>query len=261
MKIKNFTDIVKFTNREDMIDYIKNTSPENRSREVMPNFCDYSWEDTLKMLKEGWGEGIKEIDIKADVISQIIDNQEIVYNRDVMGEYLDIGSYLEGIPECWFYSDIQIAKKEGLKITVNLSAHCNIKQEQIKNKGAVVMALIDRFYDKYFLDIDLINPSINCMGKNIISIFNISTLNGYDRDMLAFIICNPAYLRRVNFAIIERICKKSNCNGYGSPRDIEGLEGIYIPIINNSEDYLTLEQSANKVSMILNNLKEGGEKK
>lgn len=259
MRLKDFTDIVKFTNREDMLEYIKDTPLKNRSREAMPNFCDYSWEDTLKMLKEGWGEGIKEIDIKADVISQTIDNQEVVYNRDVTGEYLDIGSYLEGIPECFFYSDTQNTKKEGLKITVNLSAHYKIEQEQIKNKGAVVMALIDRLYDKYFLDIDLINASTNCMGKDIISIFNISTQNGYDRDMLAFMICNPAYLRRVNFAITERICRTSRCGGYGGSRDIEGLEGIYIPIINNSEDYLTLEQSANKVSMILNNLKEGGD--
>lgn len=252
---------VVFTNPQELLNYIKDTPETNNSHREMAGFCNYSFADALKMLKSGWPEGIKEVDIKAHEILTLTQADQSIYQYAVTGDFLDIGAYLSGQPECFLYESKESIKKEVVKITCNISASCEISQDTIKNKGAAMLALIDKLYQTHFVELDLIIKSHDCMGYDITFKYQVNLKEGYDKDMIAFIICNPAYLRRIYFAICEKITGKNNCRGYGAPRDIEGMEGIYIPALKSGQqwnDYATLEQSANTVSRLLQICKKEG---
>src|SRR3989337_2262292 len=121
---------VVFDNVQNMIDYIKDTPEGNNSRKTRPEFVKHSWDETLEMLQTGWGEGIKEVDIKASqTIDTLKQDDKITYNFDVTGEFIDIGLYVTGTPECFLQSESIQTDKPVKKIVVNLTASYKVDQE------------------------------------------------------------------------------------------------------------------------------------
>lgn len=73
-------------------------------------------------------------------------NDDTVGNRidfDKQGDYLDIGKYLEGEPDCFGNMHGGKFERKFASIVVNIAARCDVKQEEIAAKSAGVLRLID----------------------------------------------------------------------------------------------------------------------
>ncbi len=234
---KNKQVSLAFNSRQEILEYIADIPVNNYSHSyIKPASCKFSWNDSINFLREGWSEGIKEVDIKVKEIEGMIDTNTIQYDYDVTGDYIDIGSYLQGVPECFLTSSNSEKQKAGIKIGVNLGFHFGITQESIYNFGAAILSLIDKLYQSHYIDLTFYIGSKNCMKHNIDIAYHVSTEQGYDRDYIAFILCNPAFLRRIAFAILEKVTGNDNCDGYGQAMTLDNIKSndIWIPKLDNN---------------------------
>lgn len=251
---KNKEVIVTFESVNDILEYIKDTPEGNNSRREREDFVSHSWDQMLTMLKTGWSEGIKEVDIKShEILNSLKQDTLTVYNYDVHGEFLDIGTYLTGNPECFLQAEPMATDKPIKKITVNLTASHQVNQQTLINRGAGIMGMIDTFYNQYFIDLTFVIKTRNCQGYDITMLFNANLKQGYDRDMIAFISCSPAMLRRVYFAVCEKITGLDHCGGYGNCQDVT-TDGIYFPYLTSDAGYETIKESANTIQRYINQL-------
>lgn len=245
---------VTFNNVNDILEYIKETPEGNNSRRERGDFCPFTWEEMLTMLKTGWPSGIKEIDIKSHaIIDSLMDDTKTDYKYDVTGDFIDIGTFTTGAPECFLQSEPTATDKPVKKIVVNLGAASRVGQHTIINKGAAIMAMIDTYYNQYFIDLSFVIKTTNCQGYDITMIFNANLSQGYDRDMIAFIACNPTLLRRVYFAVCEKITGLSSCGGYGHCQDIT-IDGLYFPFMSYDDGYRDLKESTFTIQRYINQL-------
>lgn len=73
-------------------------------------------------------------------------NDDTVGNRidfDKQGDYLDIGKYLEGEPDCFGNMHGGKFERKFASIVVNIAARCDVSQSEIGAKSAGVLRLID----------------------------------------------------------------------------------------------------------------------
>lgn len=73
-------------------------------------------------------------------------NDDTVGNRidfDKQGDYLDIGKYLEGEPDCFGNMHGGKFERKFASVVVNIAAQCNVQREEIAAKSAGVLRLID----------------------------------------------------------------------------------------------------------------------
>lgn len=73
-------------------------------------------------------------------------NDDTVGNRidfDKQGDYLDIGKYLEGEPDCFGQMHGGKFERKFASIVVNIAARCDVKKNEIGAKSAGVLRLID----------------------------------------------------------------------------------------------------------------------
>ncbi|MBZ0158413.1 MAG: hypothetical protein K8I29_19620 [Alphaproteobacteria bacterium] len=247
--------IITFDSTEDIFRYIQDVPETNFSKRypVNKDWCAMTFAEAEKCLISGWPEGSEVIALIADVLESKMEIEAgISYNYDVTGECIDVGAYLEGVPECWLAAVPEERQKPSLEIIVNCSISSGVKESKIINRGAVITALIDALHRHYALKVNFVE---RCNGEhengfnreNLRIELPVDTRNGYSRDMIAFLTACPAYLRRILFAVTEKVFKKDHCHGYGTPTTYKKEGAIVFTCMNsvemeaNGEDYYSPE--------------------
>ena len=247
-----------FESVSEVMDYIQDTPAENDSRNNRrsKDSCPFSWEDTIRFFREGWPEGVRDIAFNADRINDRIDEATghgIEY--DVTGDYIDVGSYLEGVPECFGKMVTADGPKEEIEIVVSAVCHSGIHERSIRNRGAAIAALVDQLRRTHFVKLSFVIKTVQIEEHNITTVFNVNMENDYSRDMVAFFAANACYLRRIWFAVAEKVLRKSSCGFYGSVGNVTVSKGkICFPSIDSNEEWNTLEKASKKVQEFLNNI-------
>lgn len=249
---------MSFDSVSEVLEYIQDTPAENVSRNPNRslNSCPYPWETTLRLFREGWAEGVRDVAFNADKINARIDEAAGVgIEYDVTGDYIDVGSYLEGVPECFGKMVTAEGPKEEIEIVVSAVCHSGIHERSIRNRGAAIAALVDQLRRTHFVKLSFIIKSVGIKRHDITTVFNVNMENEYSRDLVAFMAANACYLRRIWFAIAEKVLQKSSCGVYGSVGNITVDEGkIYFPSLASNQEWDTLEKATNKVQEFLDNL-------
>jgi len=248
---------VEFSSASEILGYVAGVGRSNHSvsRGCDSSFNPFTWKESVEMLKGGWPEGVKEIAFNTDKINDAIDEASgygIEY--DTSGDYIDIGAFLEGTPECFGKVVTAEGPKETVKIVVAVTAAHYVDQELIRNRGAAICALVDQLRKTHFVSLDVVINVNGCMRHDIRTTFHLDMENGYSRDLLAFYIANPAMLRRIWFAIVEVATGHENCDGYGMVVEGEPVkDAINFPMIDNHNRHLwsTVESSAKQVQRML----------
>lgn len=264
---------IEFDGTYDLLDYIKANSLKGaHSKEPREeSFCSFTWDETLKMLEYGWPEGDKEIDLKVKSLEGMfqVDAEIPCIDYDVTGDYIDVGRYLEGIPEVYGYFDTQEAKKDEINIIVNTTSSWNITQDQIYNKGAVIINLLDMLQKQYHT----VNLQFIWYAQNNYSLYgektgyicmklNLDLHNTFSKDAITFIVANTGYSRRCMFSLYEIAANVPECGSYGIVETYEEYNHdttIYIPeLMNNALAYSckTIEGAKGEIEKIMNSLKE-----
>jgi hypothetical protein len=222
----------------------------NHSHLPMSNsFCKYSWNEALEFLNTGWKEGVTDIDVRVNEIESAHTKEAPTVQYDVEGNWIDIGAYLSGEPECMGNMIMAPAPKQTVTICVNCTASAYVQQEHIFNRGAAITAIIDQLLDKYFVDLQFTFDTSYRGGTHMI--FKVDTKNMYSRELVAFYSANSAFLRRVFFMVCEQLNKEADCGSYGQPWQTHQSHtfDVYFPCINAASDKSWESKESTKINV------------
>jgi hypothetical protein len=171
-----------------------------------------TFKEAVKLAREGWREGVERVqEIRATVSSAI---QSIVSRRadsigyDVFGEYVDVGLFVTGDPECF---GVRVSEdslsKSVVRINVNIGVSGSVSHRAIFARGAAAIAAIDviestgRRVEVYGVD-----GSLKHGGNRLheIQVLLKSASQPLDIDRLVCALCHPSTLRRFCFSVAEK---------------------------------------------------------
>ena len=271
-RTQNGKDIyIEFDGTAELFGYIKGTPENNYSRRYTKSgFCKYSWNESVESLINGWREGTQEI----QNIARKIQSAEGIYmgghgiDYDVTGDFIDMGAFLTGEPECMGRIVPREIIKDEVHILVSVAFSCNVHTGTIKTRGAAITALIEKLMENYEVKLSFGFSSINFNshgGKNIEIVLNIDLQNEFSRDVVAFCAAHPGFLRRCLLALMEKEGKKAHCGCYGYPKDLKikteelkknGIKFYYFKSESgNRDEWATPENALKEVNRIVELLK------
>lgn len=257
--------VLIFSDTQDVYDYIKDTNPEGRSHETREgSFCPFSWEETISALLNGWRGPEVEIgrEIADKIYEGLLKTQSLYFMQyDVTGDCIDIGAFLAGQTECWQYTEAQSVPARELRVGVSITYPYLAKSHAIINRGAAIAAFIDIARKMY--DVKVIFNVCVKRGGGLDNDYDISfemeTKNLYSIDLLFFMCAHPGVLRKIVFAMEEKIENKSDCGSYGYcvfDHTPQGLD-VWFPTDSDiNEKYGDIKSSIENISLFLNRLKE-----
>ena len=251
---------MSFDSVSEVLDYISDTPESNYSRGYNnPSFCPFTWEESIRLFREGWPDGVRDITFKADRINdQIDEDSRYGIEYDVSGDYIDVGSYLEGVPECFGKMVTAEGPKDEVEIIVSATASSRVDESTVFHRGAAIASLIDQLRRTHFVKLSFVVKVTGIMGSDITTYFHVNMQNEYSRDLVAFMAANAAYLRRIWFSIAEKVLEESNCEGYGRVSNILPAPGvIYFEGLTSNEGWETLDEATTNVQAILDGITRG----
>jgi hypothetical protein len=180
-----------------------------------------SFTDAVKLAREGWSEGTDKLMKLANVITSKVTSLIDVptLNYDTTGLDFDMGRYLDGVPESWYYFEHKTRDGVGfeqVRIVVNISASGGVSKEILTARGATVAGLVLAL-EQSGKRVELIavapwsaSQSDFYNGPKLGPFINTSVLlkspdQQIDIDRLAFVLAHPSMLRRLDFAVTETI--------------------------------------------------------
>lgn len=169
-----------------------------------------TFEEAVELAQRGWAEGAsKALQFRAsitDAVREIITSRSTSYTWDVAGQFIDIGRYLEGEPECFGTLDDagQTASQPVVKIFVNLAASGSVSVESLFARGAVILAAID-VLEATGKRVEVV-ASHGSRGKTLFEAFVTVKRpdQSVDADRLAFVLAHAGCLRRLFFSVMEK---------------------------------------------------------
>lgn len=235
---------LQFINEMDEI-----TSPENYSKKYVGEyqFCRQTWNDALKLARYGLKNQTK--------IEKIMSNMALLehvktkgFGMAETGLCVDVGTYLNGEPECWIAEQFEYKPKKVVKILVNCTQSWTYTPEQIENRGAGIMSLIQMLKKQGYIVKINIYLGILFGGKEYFCFLKIPS-NPLDLQSLSYSLCSPSLLRRFGFAFLEHETKNCDCNygSYGSPIALDEVvlskDIIHFNGLNNEDCQYYTEES------------------
>ena len=183
-------------------------------------------DEAIELATNGWHNrpNVKGLSkqITSSTTAQI--NVATTYN-DVCGSYVDVGAFVEGVPE----NMVQFAEAEApriVRIGINLSSNCQQDEKTFKLRGAVTLAIVDKLAEAgYGCELFVYTVS-KCRGQGFHSekLVIKQADQHLDLDALTFWCCHPSALRRLMFANweTEKDQRKYELGvGYGVPMSLD----------------------------------------
>lgn len=217
----------QFDDLVEIVDYVKRTprvwgQEASRSNYERSWTLGVGWEQSLRMARDGWEEGIRNIyALAATVPNNVVRTREM----DVAGDYPDVPRYLAGDPFNMVRRGKERVPKPSMTIVSSIGANCNVTGKQIANFGAAIVALVDRLESKG-VRVELIGVwrSTNLRdGSSFCFSWTVKNPEDHlDLAAVAFGLGHPAMLRRLGFAVMERSPKQCETYNYGVSSDVVG---------------------------------------
>jgi hypothetical protein len=199
--------VVEFSSLDDMVASIKDTRHCDAHGETDPDwYGSANFGESLKMASDGWSAIRGDVDaIMSRIKDRIKDVTPTVFDmgRDVSGLFVDMGAFMSGEPECMLYP-VPVASPRSSKVVrihYNTGAMAYVNGDVMIKRGVAVLALVD---------------ALNTLGVNCEIWAESAAKNGarkavvlacikeahepMDINRLMFVLANPSYHRRFNFA-------------------------------------------------------------
>jgi hypothetical protein len=128
---------------------------------------------------------------------------------DVVGDYIDMGRYMEGVPESWGSMHNGNARNRRVNIIVDVSQVWNIKHEDVTHRGERILRLIDALEAGGVRSELTAIESSECVHSEV-------KLKRHDEPLTISdlaVVTHPEYLRRILFRVIEH--SKTFQDGFG----------------------------------------------
>ena len=194
-----------------------------------------TYADALEMAREGWAEMRPLVERIADKVQPSIreyEQETVTWTYDVAGDFPDVGRYLEGDPECMLLPTMAPVARHGRVVTIliDMTVSASISPEEIRARGAAVVALIETLQmfghtcDLWIEDTSSTKPSRRQGDEDddrSTRLVRIKSPSEYiDADALMYVLAHPSVLRRHCFAQRETLGgweRFAGESGYGYP--------------------------------------------
>lgn len=174
-----------------------------------------TFEQAVEIAKKGWAEGAAEaLRIRATVeaaVRDLINARSTTYSYDVAGEFVDVGRFLSGEPECFGieFNDGGSINRPVVKIVANLAASGSVSPKSLFIRGAAIVAAIDilealgRRVEAWVAHGSARSRGGDA-GAHETHVLVKRADQPLDVDRLAFAVAHPACLRRLCFSVMEQ---------------------------------------------------------
>lgn len=220
--------------------------PNNKRESLSASDRDWSgarsYDEAERRFIDGWTEAVNDLRPNLDAIAKsialAIPKPKVM--NEVSGSAVDIGAYIEGLPEDMLVMRRTRKNVRAVHVVANIAASSGVSAEAIRARGGVIAGLtmaLDRLGAP--VSVTVAAGVKGYAGRNHYTFLNIKD-EGAPLDMarVMFTLASPAMLRRILFAawenepasIIQEFGYHSY-SGYGSPADIpKDLQGdVYLP--------------------------------
>jgi len=232
-----------------LADYVTQRDTKGASKDGSISFCHCSFDEAIEYARHGWPEGANKAKALLDRLT--IDPPSAPHSQtyhDVSGSYVDVGEFVQGVPECMvdFREDKRPARFAHIVVAACYAA--SFRASSAIQRGVTIAAIIDA----------LEAQGIRCTVDLHFTVKNESKTDQIDihlalkeahaplnLDTLTFGIAHPAYLRRLIFGAMEHLPRERHREfsirsggGYGKVAPIPVVPGaIMFNMPNPSEDW------------------------
>ncbi len=180
------------------------TQPEKPT----PFFGSNSFDEATAIARNGWQQGRDKAAELADRITPESTARTFlpVPTWDVTGDFVDVGAYLTGEPECMVRDEIIEREQSGkiVAIAVNMGAPHFIAPEAIIRRGSALIALVDLLEQSGLsCEITVFSRSETVTAGIQYSATLKRAGEAVELDRLAFWLAHPSALRRIIFRLRE----------------------------------------------------------
>ena len=227
---------------DDSIARTSRASRESRGE----NWCNtQSMEEAMGLALKGWPEGLAKVCPFADKLMGKLASriQRETYEPAVIGAFFDVGIVLSGEPECWL-SEVQTEQEGGagskvVTVSVSISAAGVMSSQQIEHRGGAVMALVQllELAGKSVRVVAVLGAewgSGNICDSTVVLKEASAPLNA---DQLAFWLVSPDALRRLAFAVREKLTEGAIIkDSQGRQTNAQHAQGADIKVLRLSPE-------------------------
>lgn len=240
------------------LDYIEKLKPVKGKTSVEYDYgFNYfqSFEQAIKVFRNNPEEVTKFDPAELRIKDESESGQQVDY--DVVGDYIDMGRHMEGIPESWGSMHNGNARNRRVNLTIHANYRGHTGAEVVQHRSERIIRLIDA------LEAGGVRVKITAMWSNDCAHTEILVKRHEEPLQLTDIavVTNPDWLRRMQFRLVEN--SKTFRWGYGSsqifteevkPEMLEDEQlndetGIFIG--NNLHDEQTIDELFDKLEKLL----------
>lgn len=197
------------------------------------------WKEAVDLALYGWPKGGARIRHYAqsffeDISSKIAQSDFVRGIEPGVG--IDIGAYCAGEPEVWIQEHVRHVDGVGnrvLSVAYNISADVSVPRSVITQRGALAVAMVQALETAGFsVELSVVSGAGVLCGKPKHAFHFDYAIRVKDSDQpinvdrVAFAIMHPSMLRRIGFAITERMMAPDRfasnmySQGYGTPANL-----------------------------------------
>lgn len=176
-----------------------------------PFYGTTSFDEAQRLATAGWPEGVKRLTELRGGLSRVVGATIAARSKtlrfDVVGDYVDVGRFLTGEPECCGqYRDDADATCQSrvVKLVANVSAIGSVQSESIFSAGAAIFAAVD-ILESLGKRVELwLGSGSERHGdrKRLQVLVKLKEASQpFDADRVAFWLCSNASLRRMFFSV------------------------------------------------------------
>jgi len=217
---------IDFDNVSDLVAYCRDnsiprgTSISSEKTDDRDFFRTGTYEEAVKLAESGWTQGAEIIAEHRDASRCFLNAAKVAkvatYGYDVSGDWLDVGRYLDGEPECFGIEvgDGEIVAQKVVSIRINSAVSGAVEADHIIARGIALLLAVD-LLEACGTRVELIlargggingsaSESTAAKGSTFESNTVIKEANQpVDIDRLAFWVAHPSAFRRFGFRQAE----------------------------------------------------------
>ena len=242
----------------------------SRSEQKADWYGSADWQEAKNLALMGWPEFGNDIEqYKVEIIPLIADKVlRPLPTYAMAGFSVDVGLYLSNSPECFFSKILEERNAPGriFKIVCSLSLSSKISPEIIKQRGAIICAMIEAIeYAGHRVEL-VCNWAVSKKDEDWyragmykdtgwmeIDIMVKSSSQHLEQNRAAFVLSHPSMLRRLIFSCAEKIGWADFTGNYGYPGEASSKGDIYL-----REIFSRRISNEEAISWILKELKQIG---
>lgn len=222
MEDKVLNKVDQFDSVGDYIAQAQTTTKENRASSHGRGRTDWygtsSCKQAMDLVRGGWDARPDLSKLSSDISSGA--SAEVATQateHQVQGAYVDVGAYLEGVPEC-MVAFVDQHEPKVVRVAFNIATSARMSTMAFENRGAVTLAICEKLQMAGYSVEIVAYQSVKCgLNQHTISWVVKSSTQPLDEDSLAFWCCHPSALRRIHFLYCESMEQDvQKAMGYGA---------------------------------------------